>query len=225
MRKFLKYAGLLALLAVLLPQAALAHSPKFLGPPIRVESDDKGNNTESKHEVGNIELKEVEVEHHSRTGTVTAVGTNSFTLKANDGIVYTVNTTGAKLMGPFGTVLAFSDIHVNDKANVRGTVDATTNTIPPGVRMITATSVIIIPANTKPARIKGTVTAVSGNTVTVQTKHNDTVTVNTASNTTVTKADGTAGTTADVTVGTNVKVKGLWNMLLNVLSAIKIKLK
>lgn len=207
-----KYIVLGAVLAMLLPTVTFAHGDDHEGDDRR--GDDRVFNLSINHDQDHLD--------RARIGTVTAVGSNSFTLKANDGKVYTVSTTNAQITGPFNNTVAFSTIKVNDKARVKGMVDATTT---PGSLLIAATRVVITPANTHPAKVKGTVTAVNGSTITLQTKHDQTITVNTDSSTTVTKADGTTGTSSDVTVGSSVKVKGLWNMVLNVFNAIKIRLK
>jgi hypothetical protein len=152
------------------------------------------------------------------TGTVTAVGSASFDFKAANGTVYTVTVANATLRHPFSdAAILLTDIKVGDMVVVKGSVNGSD---------IAASAVLDMPANTHPAIIpNGTVTAVSGNTLTVQMEHLgvvSNVTVNTDANTMDTKSDGTAGTVSDVHVGSNISVKGLWNTLLNVLNAIKI---
>ncbi len=221
MRKISKIAAIMALVAGLLPAAALAHYGNG-------DNNDNGGNH------GNMELRGLFKLHseisegsegyarkgHGFAGTVTAVGVTSFTLTTADAKVFTVNTVNAKIYHPFSdVVLLFTDIHVNDKVQVRGTLTGTT---------IDAKIVLDMPANTHPAKAKGKVTAISGSTLTVQTNHDgviSNVTVNTNAGTTITKVDGSSGTLADIAVGAKVQVKGLWDELLNVLNAIKIKIR
>ena len=165
-------------------------------------------------------IKERKQEHrHVISGKVTAATATNITVIAKNGTVYTVTVTGdTKIEKAFGVSIPFADIKVNDNVWVKGLV---TNNV------IAARSIFVTPVNTHPARAKGEVKAVSGNTVTVQTNNHGVVsdvTVKTDANTQVTKADGTLGATADVTVGSKVKVKGLWDEVLNVLNAIKIRI-
>ena len=227
--KLLRYIAAGAMLVMLAPFAAQAHSDDGLmtfGANFKSDANAefRHQDSDSEHDVDNdrdergvLNLNNF-FAHPTRVGTVTAVSGSSFTLKANNGIVYTVNTSGSTTFNfPFKGSATFADIHVNDMARVRGTASA---------QVITAASVVIIPANNRPAVAKGTVTAVSGSSLTLQLNNNaNSITVNTDSNTTVTKADGSAGTTADVHVGSAVKVRGLWDMVLNVFKAITIHLK
>ncbi len=161
--------------------------------------------------------------HATASGTVSAVGSSSFDFKTGDGTTYTVQSADATLHGPIG-VIHLSDIKVNDKVWVRGTLNDLT---------FSKAVVTDVPPNTHPATIRnGKVTAVNGNTLTVQMNTNgivSNVTVNTNSQTTVTKRDSTSpkdpGTLADVTVGAMVRVRGLWDELLNDLNALTIHIK
>lgn len=207
----------LAIAFMLIPGAALANndnkSDKDDGSAkIRSESNHKA----SPFRTVNLDrLLDDKANIKTKTGTIATLGTNSFTMLGSDGVTYTVNTSGATFNLPFKGTLTFSQIRVNDSAKVKGTLVGTT---------ITAKSLVIVPANSQAAKASGTITAVSGNTVTLQTKGNNIVTVNT-SGSTVTKADGTVGATTDVQVGTMVKVKGLWNSLTTTFNAIKIGIK
>lgn len=150
-------------------------------------------------------------------GAVTAISGTGFTFKAGNNTTYTVTTSSAKLVQLPHTVIALSGIAVNDTVSVTGTINGAN---------IDSSVVFVTKANVKPAAAKGVVTAVSGNTVTVQTKDNKTITVNTDSNTQVVKKDGTTGTVAaDVTANSKVKLFGLWDNVLHVFNAIKIKIR
>ena len=158
---------------------------------------------------------------HLLGGTVTAVGDNTLTVKGENNIIYTVDVEDAKLfrISADGNSTVLADIKVGDRVMIKGDLESN-NTIE-------AKSVHAMPANTHPAQARGTVTAVNDDQFTLQLNHHgviSNVTVDTNSNTVVKKANGETGTTADVEVGSKVKVGGLWDELLNVLAAIRIKL-
>ncbi len=204
MNNLRKYAAIGAVaLTTILPFAASAHS-------------DDSNKSEKREE--KREHKSQSYEHKAFTGTVTALSTTGFTLTSANGTVYTVTTANAQMKHPFDGSIVLADIKVNDKVVVKGTLTGTT---------IAAKTVLDMPANTHIAKAKGLVTAVTGNTVTLQTNHDgviSNVTVKTDTNTQYTK-DGQTGTSADVKVGSRINVKGLWDETLNVLNAIKISIK
>jgi hypothetical protein len=212
MKNITKIAAVSLLALMVFPTAAFAHGNK--------DNDSHDDNGKHRGIIKRLFHGREDKDHKMlRSGTVTAVGSSSFDMKLKDGTVVTVLTASAKITKPFESEIKLADIKVDDKASVVGTLNGS---------QITATHVMITPMNTHPAKAKGTVTAVNGNTVTVQTQHQgvvSNVTVNTNANTQVTKADGSTGTAADVQVGSTVKVKGLWNEILNVLNAIKIRIK
>ena len=149
-------------------------------------------------------------------GTVTATSSTGFTLKTRDNTSLTIDASSAKIIRMPRTVIALSDVKVNDSVWVTGTKVNTT---------ITASVIYAMSENVKPAKAKGTVTSVSGNTITLQTKNDKTVTVNTTADTHIVKADGTVGANTDILVGSKVKIWGLWDKLTNILSALRIKIK
>ena len=151
------------------------------------------------------------------SGTVTATSGTGFTFKNKKGTIYTVTTSSAKIVQVPNAVISLSGIGVNDTVTLSGNLAGNT---------IDASVVFVTKANQVPAKAKGTVTAVNGSTVTLQTKNNKSVTVNTSASTNVVKADGTSGTVvADVVVGAKVKASGLWDTILHTLSAWNIMLK
>lgn len=153
----------------------------------------------------------------SYEGIVTAVSATGFTVQTPHASTYTVNTANAKIVRLPNTTIALSDVAVNDRVSITGTLSGST---------INASVVFDLKPNVKPAVGKGTITAVNGSTLTVQTKNNTSVTVNTDANTQVVKKDGTTGTVAaDATTGAKVKLSGLWDGVLNVFNALKIKIK
>ena len=151
----------------------------------------------------------------SHAGTVTAVNSNGFTMQAKDDSSINVSTDGAKLIRLPYSVISLSNIAMGDHVWVEGNLIGNS---------INALVVHDLDANKEPAARKGTVTAVNGSTITVQTKHNGTITVNTDSNTQFKKASQSA-VLADVKVGSRVGIWGLWDKVLNVLSAIRIRIK
>ncbi len=206
-------ASIVAVLA--LPGMALAHS----------KGESKGQHRENGSKT--VNSFGVRVQDDSRLGvglwglsyggTVSAVSTTGFTLQTPRNSAYTVNTANAKIVRLPHTTIGLSDIAVNDKVSVTGTVNGST---------IDASVVFDLKPNLKPAVGKGTITAVNGTTLTVQTKNNTSVTVNADANTQVVKKDGTTGTVAaDATTGVKVKISGLWDSVLNVFNALKIKIK
>lgn len=209
MNKYTKIAIVAAFALIAFPGAALAHNG---GDKADVRGDDRGG--------WDIKpIRPIRIARHSKAGMVIALQTTGFTLKAKDDTTYTVLIAGAKLTNQFGKTILPADIKVNDSVVVVGTLNDTT---------LTAASVLDMPANTHRAQAKGTITAVSGNTVTLQTNNQgviSNVTVKTSADTMIKKSDGTVGTSADLTVGSKVRVKGLWDEVLNVLNAISVKLR
>lgn len=217
MRKF-NIFGATALLLVILPLSALA-------------DNDHGNSNNNERQKVRLELdkrggfftglnsgkKTGWPFHHSFRGTVTAVNSAGFTLNGLNGQTLTVLTADAVIKNVFGGSLALSGIHVNDKVEVKGSVSGTT---------VTASSVVVVPANTHKAEAFGKVTAISGSAITLQTNNKgiiSSVVVNTGANTTFTK-DGSTTTIASAQVGSTIKAKGLWDEVLNVFNALKVKI-
>jgi hypothetical protein len=148
-------------------------------------------------------------------GTVTAVSGSGFTMDTNADTTLTVNTNAATLIRIPRSVIALSDVQVGDKVHVTGTKTGST---------IAASVVYDKSANVKFGVAKGTVTATSGTTLTVQSKNGETATVNTDGDTQIMQ-DGEAASFDDIEVGTKVKIFGLWDQILHVFSALKIVLK
>ena len=148
------------------------------------------------------------------SGEVTAISSTGFTFTAKDGTSINVNTGDAKIVLLPNATLN-TEVSVGDRAHVIG--DRTDNSID-------ATKVFDFEANLKPAIAKGTVTAVTDDSITVQTDADSTVTVNTNGETKVIDADGNATTMAEVDTNDEVKLFGFWNSMLNVFHAIKIRL-
>ncbi len=150
------------------------------------------------------------------SGTVATKTASGFTFTTKDNTTLTATTSGAKLIRLPRTEIVLGDILVGDKVYITGTKSGTT---------VTASVVYDMSQNLKPAKAKGTVTAVNGNTITVQTKDNKTATIIVDGDTMVKTAGNQTGATSDIQVGSNVKVSGFWNTILNVLNAFIVKIK
>lgn len=222
----IKKLAAFAAVATLLPLSALAHDSGGnldlrLGLNGQAQEQTYDNDNENDNRDMGLANKLLSDFHFRNNvkGSVTAVGTSSFDLKAKNGTTFTVNVASAKLLSVFGNTIALSDIKVGDNASVKGTVDGS---------QVSAVAVVITPANTHRAKASGTVTAASGNTITIQSQHDGVifpVTVKTNASTTVVSGSSTISTLASITVGAKVTVKGLWDELLNVLNAIKISIR
>jgi len=176
--------------------------------------DQDNDNDKNDNGKNNVDVQEQE----SFSGTVTAVGSTSFNFKAEDGTMFTVDTSNAKIVQAFGSAITLNSVVVGDNAKVNGTVNG---------NIITASRVMVTPPNTHKAVGAGTVTAVNGNSFTLKTDNHGIIssaTVNTSASTTIISQNGATTTSASILVGSQVLVKGLWDELLNVLNAIKIRI-
>lgn len=150
-------------------------------------------------------------------GTVNAISAVGFSLMDSKGTVWTINTSGAKIFTAFGQAISLADVTVNSHASVQGSVSG---------NVVTASKIVLSPANTHTAAGVGIVTAINGSSFTLQLNNHGIVssaTVNTNASTTVLQ-NGATTTTSAIAIGSNVVVKGLWNEILNVLNAIKIRI-
>lgn len=156
--------------------------------------------------------------HHAVAGTITAVGTDGFTLKAKDNISYTVKTASTKFMQVLGMKINLAGVRVDDRAVVQGSIKGTT---------IDAEKIVITPAHTHKAKAKGTITAVGADGFTIQMNNQgviSSVNIATSASTTFSAASTSAVTLADVKVGARVKIKGLWDEIANVLRAFRVRI-
>jgi hypothetical protein len=250
LRNFTKLAAVVAIAAVMTPAMALAHGPGHDGSDdqnngIQTQNqfgihilggnkmtdqaqENKANRDENEDRTApenhkGLGLKNIlknwhkEFKTHYYNGTVTAVSSNQITLKTKDGSTLTVDASSAKIVRVPHTDMLVSDVKVGDTIHVVGMMNSN-NTI-------TANGIYIIPENLQPAMAKGTVTAINGSTLTVQTKDNTTVTVNTDDQTKITNSDHEAVTTANIEAGSKVKLFGWWDSLLNVFDAVMVRIK
>lgn len=161
-------------------------------------------------------------------GTVASINGTTISLTGKNNTTYSVDATNAKVMKGFGTVAQVSDIKVGDSLMVNGTINGTSVTATmimdgqppkPGVRGPKGP----LGANRFMGNgSMGSVTAVSGNSFTIQNKgrggKTTSVTVTTDANTKVTK-NGQADTLGDVAVGQMVMVKGTKNATTSTIAA------
>jgi hypothetical protein len=151
-----------------------------------------------------------DVEHRATVGTIIAINGSTLTVKSMQGTVYTVNTTNAQISRNGGTIAA-TNLAVNDMVIIKGSINGNT---------VTATSVISgnwkdkFPSgddwkNLKPG-IMGTVTAVSGSTLSVRAVNGTTYSVETA-NAKFQKEKNTAITISNIAVGDSVIIQGTVN--------------
>lgn len=203
-----------AAIILVLPSMALAHSE-------RDRDEDKNIRAQAKIKT-NFDLRLEKNFRKQRTlnGTVTAVNSTGFTLQtAGTTTPVSVNTVDAKIMKAFGLTITLADIHVNDKAEVKGKFDG---------NVFEAKTVMVTPPNTHKAQGKGTITAVNGSQLTVQQNNHGIIssfTVNTNASTTVVAQNGSTTTSASLLAGVKIKVKGLWDEINNLLNAVQIKIR
>jgi hypothetical protein len=138
-------------------------------------------------------------------GTVTAVSGQTLTVKAGStGTVYSVDASAAKIRKGDETQ-ALSGISVGDTVFVQGAINGTSMV----ATLIVETKSIAAKPTIKEdmSGVVGKVTAISGNTITINAKNAVAYTVN-ASNAKVWKNRNNAATLADVKVGDTVIVQG-----------------
>lgn len=182
-----------------------------VGDTIMVEGTISGTSVKAK----TIRLNEID--KNSTFGAVTAISGTTITMTskpmanketsatAENAIIYTVDASKATVTKN-GTASAVSDIAVGDTIVVKGTISGTT---------ITATSIQnnqgkgLETQGTGEPVVSGTVSAISGNTITITTKTKITYTVD-ASNAKIKKNNADA-TISGVAVGDTIMVQGTFS--------------
>jgi Cu/Ag efflux protein CusF len=132
------------------------------------------------------------------SGTVKSVDANSATLTLPDGTTKTIGLTSSTTYTLNGNAATAADLKVGTRVHATGTVDANGN--------FTATKVAIAPAD-----VHGTVTAKSGNTITLKDQAGASVTVNVDGSTTYASRGSTAAGLADIAVGDVLEAEGTLN--------------
>ncbi len=208
-------AFLTAFAVVALPGVSLAHGNDHheikISTAATMQRPEKNDNNN-----GDIQFRGLGAVGMFYKGTVSTTTPTGFMVTGKDKIVVTVNTANAKLIRIPNTTIALADIKVNDTVWVTG---------PRTGGVISANVVYVLAANVSPAKVKGTVSTITGNTLTLQTKNNKTITVTTTNDTLIIKADKTTGTTTDIHVGSAVTLWGLLDKVTHFFSALKIKIK
>lgn len=191
-----------AIMAVLVPGMALAH-----GKNAEMERHDDAHHNNKGLHLGQFKGLVF-------SGEVLTVTNSGFTFKTKDDVTLTANTSAAKIVRIPKAVISNSDIKVGDRVHVIGV--KTNNTI-------AATMVYDMTKGDKLSKAKGTVTAATDHSLTVLTKGNKTITVNTDGDTKIMDKDGNKVAMADIDAGAKVKLSGVWNTILNVFNAIKVR--
>lgn len=93
------------------------------------------------------------------------------------------------------------------------------------VRAITADQILVVQHKAK-SHIRGEITAIDteNDTITVNTKKRGEVTIEAQSETMIKDENNEAITFSDLVVGATIKAKGMWNSILDVMTAAKIKI-
>ncbi len=151
-----------------------------------------------------------ELAHNAVTGTVSAVNNGVLTITKTNGTSATVQTNSSTSVKGDGKTATLADVTVGTKVAVKGTWDSTHT-------VLTATKIAIV-NKLHPVRdwlgnlfaqhvVAGSVTAVSGNTITVKGNDGAVYSVNAASAKFFDKSE-TSATISDVKVGDKVQVFG-----------------
>ena len=149
-------------------------------------------------------------------GKVVTKTDSGFTLEGRRDTITTVNTSAATFVKLPNTTISLADLVVGDYVVVMGTRTGLN---------VAATKVMVIPANLRKAEAKGTVTAVSGNDISMLTKKGQTVTVKADANTKISGDHNSPAVIGDIEVGSKLKIHGIWDSITNILNAIRIKIR
>lgn len=154
-------------------------------------------------------MPQARIHLNSWAGTAINITGNSFTLKAANGGVYTVDAAEAKAHRRFGAEMQIADIQPGDNVVVRGTANGGT---------IKAEVVRDTSLQARNGVFSGKVTAVNASSFELQSGARGSQIVN-IDNATVFKKNGQPAQLADVAVGSQVRVSGVWDKANNSISA------
>jgi ribosome maturation factor RimP len=149
-------------------------------------------------------------------GEVTAVSNTGFTLEIREGKTVTVDADSTSFFKAGDADFNLSDITVGTNVTVIGEKSDDT---------VEASVVTVTSGNLQVAKATGTVTAVNGDTITLETSDDTTITVNTDSNTEFVNEDGETAALSDVKLNMTAKLLGFWDSILNVFNAVKVSLQ
>ncbi len=151
--------------------------------------------TEAKNADGSWTITNVAIVEPQVAGTVTAVGDDTITIAGRDGTSQTIHTNGSTTYHRGSAAATRSDVTVGSTIFAAGDRGSDGS--------ITATTVTIVPA-----RVVGTVSAVSGDTITISRPDGTTMTVHVSASTSVSVAGVQNATISDVKPGMVVGVEG-----------------
>jgi co-chaperonin GroES (HSP10) len=147
---------------------------------------------------GTYTITAIEVVLPQVSGTVGAVSSNGFTVKAADGSTTNVVVTSSTTYRTGRTTGSKADVKVGDRVVAQGTKAADGT--------ITATTVEVAPA-----MVAGDVTARTSTTITVQVAGGTTTAIHVSSATTYRVAGKSSATLADIAVGSHIVAQGTLN--------------
>jgi hypothetical protein len=153
---------------------------------------------EARQSDGTYKITTIQVLLPTASGTVTAVGPVSVTIKLSDGTSRTLALTGSTTYTEAGAKVTVSAVVVGVRISAQGTVDSAGN--------FTATAVTISPSS-----IQGTVASKTATTIVVTTTAGKTVTVDVSSATKYSVRGVSAPTLANVAVGDRIVAQGTLN--------------
>jgi hypothetical protein len=157
---------------------------------------DQINFRESRQSDGTYKITSIAVLSPTASGTVTAVGSSSVTIKQSDGTSRTLTLTGFTTYSQAGAKVTQSALVVGVRISAQGTVDSSGS--------LTATSITIGQSS-----VGGTVASKTATTIVVTTAANKTVTVDVSSSTRYSVRGVTAPTLANV--GERISAQGTFN--------------
>jgi hypothetical protein len=159
---------------------------------------DQINFRESRQSDGTYKITSIAVLSPTASGTVTAVGSSSVTIKQSDGTSRTLTLAGSTTYSQAGAKVTQSALVVGARISAQGTVDSSGS--------LTATSITIGQSS-----VGGTVASKTATTIVVTTAANKTVTVDVSSSTRYSVRGVTAPTLANVAVGERISAQGTFN--------------
>jgi len=154
-------------------------------------------------------MPQTKIHLNSWVGTAINISGSSFTLKAANGGVYTVDAAAAKAHRRFGAEMQITDIQPGDSVVVRGTANGDT---------IKAEVVRDTSLQARNGVFSGRVIAVNNSSFELQSGARGSQVVN-VDNATVFKKNGQSAQLTDVIVGSQVRVSGVWDKVNNNISA------
>ncbi len=149
------------------------------------------------------------------TGTIASLGTNTFTVSANDGKTYTINVTDqTRYVRRFGGKSSFSEMNSGDTVDVFGKFTNSTNTT------INASVIRDLSIQKRWGVFFGDVTVKNSDNFVMATIERGNQTVYFSSTTKFISHDKSTITYNDLNVGDRVRVEGVWDKTTNKISEV-----